>query len=90
MSASGSSDPLAIFNQGIILWNQSKAVEAQAQFEKVTQLDPKNADAQYFLGMTLVNQGKLPEAKKPFETYLSLAPTGQYADQVKGLLQVIK
>ena len=48
------------------------------------------ADAQYFLGMTLVNQGKLPEAKKPFETYLSLAPTGQYADQVKGLLQVIK
>ena len=25
MSASGSSDPLAIFNQGIILWNQSKA-----------------------------------------------------------------
>jgi tetratricopeptide (TPR) repeat protein len=90
MTASGSSDPVAIFNQGIILWNQSKAPEAQVQFEKAAQLDPKMADAQYFLGMTLVNQGKLPDAKKPFETYLSLAPTGQYADQVKGLLQVIK
>lgn len=90
MAASGSSDPVAIFNQGIILWNQSKAAEAQVQFEKAAQLDPKMADAQYFLGMTLVNQGKLPEAKKPFETYLSLAPTGQYADQIKGLLAVIK
>jgi tetratricopeptide (TPR) repeat protein len=78
MTASGSSDPVAIFNQGIILWNQSKAPEAQVQFEKAAQLDPKMADAQYFLGMTLVNQGKLPDAKKPFETYLSLAPTGQY------------
>jgi tetratricopeptide (TPR) repeat protein len=90
MAASGSTDPIAIYNQGIILWNQSKAAEAQVQFQKVTELDPKNADAQYFLGMTLVNQGKLPEAKKPFETYMTLAPTGQYADQVKGLLQVIK
>jgi tetratricopeptide (TPR) repeat protein len=90
MSASGSTDPVAIFNQGIILWNQSKAAEAQVQFEKATQLNPKMADAHYFLGMTLVNQGKLPDAKKPFEEYLSLAPTGQYADQVKGLLQVIK
>lgn len=90
MTASGSTDPVATFNQGIIFWNQSKAAEAQVQFEKAAQLDPKMADAQYFLGMTLVNQGKLPDAKKPFETYLSLAPTGQYAEQVKGLLQVIK
>jgi Flp pilus assembly protein TadD len=91
MSASGTSDPLTAYNQGIILWNQGgKAAEAQAQFQKATELDPKMADAHYFLGMTLVNQGKLPDAKKPFETYLQLAPTGKYADQVKGLLQVIK
>jgi len=90
MTASGSTDPVAIFNQGIILWNQGKAVEAQAQFQKVTQLDPKNADAQYYLGMTLVNQGKMADAKKPFDTYLSLAPTGQFADQVKGLLPLLK
>jgi tetratricopeptide (TPR) repeat protein len=90
MTASGSSDPVAIFNQGIILWNQGKGAEAQAQFEKVTQLDPKMADAQYFLGMTLVNQGKLAEAKKPFDAYIGLAPTGSHADEVKALLTLIK
>jgi tetratricopeptide (TPR) repeat protein len=82
-------DPTTIFNQGIILWNQpGKAAEAQALFEQATRLDPKMSDAYYFLGMTLVNQAKLADAKKPFETYLQLAPTGKYADQVKGLLQL--
>jgi tetratricopeptide (TPR) repeat protein len=82
-------DPTTIFNQGIILWNQpGKAAEAEKAFQKVTVLDPKMADAYYFLGMTLVNQAKLADAKKPFETYLQLAPTGKYADQVKGLLQL--
>jgi tetratricopeptide (TPR) repeat protein len=82
-------DPTTIFNQGIILWNQpGKAAEAEKLFQKATVLDPKMADAYYFLGMTLVNQAKLADAKKPFETYLQLAPTGKYADQVKGLLQL--
>ena len=79
-----------MFNQGVILWNQSKAAEAQVQFQKAAELDPKMADAHYFLGMTLVNQGKLPEAKKSFEAYISLAPTGSHAEEVKSLLQVIK
>jgi tetratricopeptide (TPR) repeat protein len=91
MTAGGGVDALSVYNQGIILWNQGgKAAEAQAQFQKATELDPKMADAFYFLGMTLVNQAKMAEAKKPFETYMSLAPTGKYADQVKGLLAFIK
>jgi len=90
MASSGGGDPVAVFNQGVILWNQGKAAEAQAQFEKVTQLDPRMADAHYFLGMTLVNQNKMPEAKKAFDTYMSLAPTGSHADEVKALLTVIK
>jgi Tfp pilus assembly protein PilF len=90
MAASGSTDPVSSFNQGVILWNQGKAAEAQAQFQKATELDPKMSDAFYFLGMTLVNQGKMADAKKPFDTYMSLAPTGKYADQVKGLLALIK
>ena len=58
MSAAGASDPLTAYNQGIILWNQGgKAAEAQAQFQKAIDLDPKMADAYYFVGMTLVNQG---------------------------------
>jgi tetratricopeptide (TPR) repeat protein len=86
----GTADPIAVFNQGIIFWNQSKIPEAKAQFAKAVELNPKLADAQYWLGMAFVNQGDLPGAKKPFEEYLKLAPTGQYADTAKALLASIK
>ena len=86
----GGGDANSVFNQGIIYWNQSKIPEAKEQFEKATKLDPKLADAHYWLGMALVNQGKLPEAKAPFTEYLKLAPTGQYADTAKAILATIK
>ncbi len=86
----GGGNAQAVYNQAVILWNQSKAQEAEAQFLKATQLDPKMADAFYWLGMARVNQGKLPDAKAPFQEYMKLAPTGQFADQVKAMLDVIK
>jgi tetratricopeptide (TPR) repeat protein len=86
----GAGDANGVFNQGIILWNSSKIPEAAVQFEKATKLDPKLAEAHYWLGMALVNQGKLPEAKAPFTEYLKLAPTGQYADTAKAILATIK
>jgi tetratricopeptide (TPR) repeat protein len=89
-ASGGGGDAGSVFNQGVILWNQSKAAEAAVQFEKATKLDPKMADAFYWLGMCQVNQGKLPDAKAPFQEYMKLAPTGQYADQVKAMLDVIK
>lgn len=89
-ASGGGGDAGSVFNQGVILWNQSKAAEAAVQFEKATKLDPKMADAFYWLGMCQVNQGKLPAAKAPFQEYMKLAPTGQYADQVKAMLDVIK
>jgi len=90
MSATGSSDPVAYVNQGIILWNQSKTTEAKAQFEKAAQLDPKNADAHYWLGMALVNEGNMADAGKHMKEYLALAPTGQYADTAKAILDSAK
>jgi VWFA-related protein len=86
----GATDPAAVFNQGVIFWNQSKIPEAQAQFAKAIQLDPKMADAHYWFAMTLVNANKLADAKKDFEEYLKLAPTGQYADTAKAILASIK
>jgi Tfp pilus assembly protein PilF len=80
-----------IFNQGIIYWNQGgKAAEAKAQFAKAIQLDPKMADAHYWLGMANLNLGQIPDAAKAFEEYLKVAPTGQYAEMVKGILKTIK
>lgn len=83
-------DATSVYNQGIILWNQNKFDEAKAQFARAVQLDPKMADAQYWLGMALVNSGDLANAKKPLEEYLKLAPTGQYAETAKALLASIK
>lgn len=78
------------FNQGVILWNAGKIPEAKKNFEEAVRLDPKLADAHYWLGMALVNEGKLPDAAPHFEDYLKLAPTGQYAETAKGILTTIK
>jgi tetratricopeptide (TPR) repeat protein len=81
----------ALFNQGIIYWNQGgKAAEAKAQFVKAIALDPTMAEAHYWLGMANLNLGLIPDAVKPFEDYLKIAPTGQYAETVKGILKTIK
>ncbi len=90
MGATGSSDPAALYNQGVIFWNQSKIDEARAQFTKAIELDPKLADAHYWLGMTNLNKGAMADAKKNFEEYLKLAPTGQNAESAKAILEQIK
>ena len=91
MEAGGAGgDAGSVFNQGVIFWNQSKIAEAKAMFEKATKLDPKLAEAHYWLGMAHVNENKMAEAKGPFQEYLKLAPTGQYAETAKAILATIK
>ena len=84
----GSAD--AVFNQGIILWNQGKIAEAKAKFEETIKTNPTHADAHYQLGMALLNEGKLPEAVGAFESYVKLDPNGQYATQAKGMIAQLK
>jgi tetratricopeptide (TPR) repeat protein len=86
----GGANAGTVFNQGVIAWNAGKIPDAKKLFEQAVQLDPKLADAHYWLGMATVNEGKLPEAAKHFEEYLKLAPTGQYAEQAKSILTSIK
>jgi tetratricopeptide (TPR) repeat protein len=88
--ASGGGDATSAFNSGAILVNQGKMAEAQAQFQRAIQLDPKMAEAHYQLGMTLINQGKMGEAVKALETYLQLAPTGPNAQTAKDMLPELK
>jgi tetratricopeptide (TPR) repeat protein len=89
-AAGGSTDPSTAFNQGVIFWNQGKIPEAKAEWEKAVKLDPKMADAHYWLGMANLNQNKIPDAKTAFNEYLKLAPTGQYAETTKAILATIK
>jgi tetratricopeptide (TPR) repeat protein len=82
----GGGSASAMYNQGVIAWNATRVADAKKAFEESIRLDPNFADAHYWLGMANLNEGNLPEAAKAFEAYLKLAPTGQYADQAKGVL----
>lgn len=84
----GSAD--AIYNQGIILWNQGKIPEAKAKFEEALQANPNHPESNFQFGMSLLNEGKIPEAVASFEKYLSLAPDGQFAAQAKAMLAQLK
>jgi tetratricopeptide (TPR) repeat protein len=86
--AGGGAD--AIYNQGIILWNQGKIAEAKTKFEEALVADPNHADSHYQMGMALLNEGKLPDAVGAFEKYLSLAPSGQFAAQAKAMVAQLK
>jgi len=84
----GSAD--AVYNQGIILWNQGKIPEAKAKFEEALKVNPSHPESNFQLGMALLNEGKIPEAIASFEKYLQLAPEGQFAAQAKGMLAQLK
>jgi tetratricopeptide (TPR) repeat protein len=86
----GGASASAMFNQGVILWNAGKIPDAKKQFEEAVKADPKLADAHYWLGMANLNEGKMPDAATHFDEYLKLAPTGQYAEQAKGIIAQIK
>jgi tetratricopeptide (TPR) repeat protein len=84
----GSAD--AVYNQGIILWNQGKIPEAKVKFEEALKANPNHPEANFQLGMAQLNEGKLPEAIASFEKYLQIAPDGQFAAQAKGMLAQLK
>jgi tetratricopeptide (TPR) repeat protein len=89
-AAGGGGNASAVFNQGVIAWNASKIPEAKKAFAEAVKLDPTLADAHYWLGMANLNEGNMAEAATAFEEYLKLAPSGQYAEQAKGVLAQIK
>jgi tetratricopeptide (TPR) repeat protein len=89
-ASGGAGNPTALYNQGVILWNQGKSEEARPLFEQAIAADPKLAEAYYMLGMIYVGMDKKPEAIKALETYLSLAPTGDNAATAKAILAQIK
>ena len=89
-AAPGGASASTVFNQGVIAWNASKIPEAKKAFEEAVRLDPKLAEAHYWLGMANLNEGKMPEAAKSFEEYLKLDASGKYAEQAKGILTTIK
>ena len=84
--AAGGGSVDALYNQGVIFWNQGKIAEAKKQFEAALASNPNHAESHYQLGMALVNEGNLKGAAEQFDTYLKLAPDGPNATQAKALV----
>jgi len=82
----GGGNAQALFNQGVILWNQGKIPEAKKSFEAALAANPNHAESHFQLGMALVNEGNLPGAATEFQTYLELAPDGENAATAKALV----
>jgi tetratricopeptide (TPR) repeat protein len=86
----GGGNAAALYNQGVILWNQQKYPEAKDKFEAATKADPKHGEAFYRLGMAYVNLGDMPQAVTAFEGYLAAEPSGSHAEEVKQFLAAMK
>ncbi len=83
-------DPIAVYNQGVIYMNAQRIVEAKAQFEQTISLDPSHAEAHYWLAMTHLNIGEMADAVTALESYVELNPSGQYADQARAMIQTLQ
>jgi tetratricopeptide (TPR) repeat protein len=88
-SGGGGSAP-ALYNQGVIMWNQNKFAEAKEKFEAATKADPNYSDAYYRLGMADLNLGDLPGAVAAFEGYLKASPNGPHAAEVTAAVAALK
>jgi tetratricopeptide (TPR) repeat protein len=86
----GGGNANALYNQGVILWNQGKYAEAKEKFAEAAQADPTHQEALYRLGMAEVNLGNIDGAIAAFENYLKVAPDGKYAGDVKNFLASMK
>ena len=88
--AGAATDPVAVYNQGVIYWNAGNFPMAKEQFEQAVALDPNNADAHYQLAMASLNLGDMTSAVEALEKYIEIAPDGQNADQARGMVQQLK
>lgn len=89
-------------NLGIVLYNKQHQKEAVVAFQKVTQLDPKDAQTWFLLGSSLAAQidskqegGKViyvvpPGTTDAYQKCIDAEPSGPYAPQCKAGLQELQ
>ena len=89
-AATAGGSAMAVFDQGLILWNAGKVDEARKQFEETLRLDPTHAEAHYWLGMANLNGGETTEAAAELKLYLDRDPKGRFAAQAAGILKQLQ
>src|SRR5947207_5729756 len=67
-----------LFQQALLQYTRSKQFpEAEANFRKVIEADPADAEAYYYLGLVQVDEGSYANAIENFNQSLRLDPTRQ-------------
>src|SRR5579864_3684264 len=74
MVAERPNDPHALFLLGMVDYDEGNDAEAQQQFTRSLQLDPKNNDTRYYLAMLDERDGNFDEARKGLEEVLKTDP----------------
>lgn len=78
------------FTLGVAAMNAGRDAEARPVFERCAQLDPSNAEAQYYLGTLAMGRDEIPAATSHLQKYLELAPEGPNAGVATKLLEALK
>ncbi len=71
---------------GHALFNRKKRREALQWAERAVSLDPKHADAYVIIGGVKQAADDMPAAKAAYQKYLELAPNGQYAADLRAIV----
>jgi TolA-binding protein len=74
---------------GHALFSRKKRKEALLWAERAVELDPKQADAYVIIGSVKQAADDTAAAKAAYKKYLELAPTGQYATDLRAILETL-
>ena len=78
------------YNEGIKAFNAGDMDSAIAALAEAVQKDAKLADGFYQLGMAYLNKGRTNEALFSMKKFLELEPTGEKADSVRSIIQLLE
>ncbi len=83
-------DPRLLLGFAKALLEDKQDADALRAAQRLAQREPKNARAQLLIGEAQQNLGKREGAVEAYDRYLKLAPRGQYAEDVRRVLQGIR
>lgn len=84
-------------NLGAVYFDTNRGEAAEAAYRKAIELDPKNPEAHFQLGITLIQRATEKDGKmvapagtaEAFQEYLALAPNGSASEDAKAMLQAL-
>lgn len=83
-------DPSTYLNLGTAYQANKQLTQAEQSYLKALNLDPRQADAHYYLATVYEALNKIPNAKQEYLKYVQTAPSGQYAADAKERLKLLK